>query len=292
MAPSTSIRPVTVALGLALTGALVLAARAGGRGCAGPGPRDFGEPQAEERILLVGNSFTSANALGDQLAHLVACARGDDVLPYVEVVAPDGGRLAERVGDDAVATALARDAFATVVLQEQSQIPALPRDTPPARTSRAAVAALHGRIRRAGAETVLFATWGYRAGDPAQGARGGSFDAMQDALTAGYEALRDATDGQARVAPVGEAFRAVQQLPRRDGDGAFDALYAADDKHPSPAGSYLAAAVLTATITGRPTQACTWRPGGVPDALAATLRQVADRAVLPWSERSATDSDR
>ena len=89
--------------------------------------------------------------------------------------------------------------------------------------------------RSQGTEPVLFLTWGRRDGFSETGHA--SFDSMQAAITSAYTDIADEVG--ARVAPVGEAWAATRD--RVD-------LFAGDGSHPSPAGTYLAAAVLYATI--------------------------------------------
>jgi hypothetical protein len=63
--------------------------------------------------------------------------------------------------------------------------------------------ALHDKISRDGAETLLFMTWGYKHGDQ-HNWPGDSFADMQGRLSEGYSAL--AAELQAAVAPAGLAW--------------------------------------------------------------------------------------
>src|SRR5262245_58792108 len=87
-------------------------------------------------------------------------------------------------------------------------------------------------IRRAGARTALYMVW------PTADRR---FDF--DGVQASYEAAAKAVGGV--FLPAGDALRRVSQLDRHP------ALFAADGFHPSVAGSYLAALVITRALTGR-----------------------------------------
>ena len=82
---------------------------------------------------------------------------------------------------------------------------------------------------------------------------------MQDELESGYLDYRDnisANGGNAWVAPVGLAFEHIHDkivaeggTPTNSGNTFYN-LYTNDGSHPSLSGSYLAAVVLYATITG------------------------------------------
>lgn len=121
-----------------------------------------------------------------------------------------------------------------VVIQEQSQIPAMPRKIrdrkmfPPLRQ-------LVTEARAAGAIPVLYQTWGRRHGDP--NVKGDAFDAMTDRLRDGYRAAaRNA--GGLLVVPVGDAWQKAVLA------GRADALFHEDGSHPSKAGNDLTASVF------------------------------------------------
>jgi hypothetical protein len=101
-------------------------------------------------------------------------------------------------------------------------------------------------IRQAGAETVFAMVQPYRD----------TPEATTDEVAAAYTEVGQELG--ARVAPVGLAFqRAQQERPDLN-------LYAADRKHPSWAGIYLAGCVLYATLFGRSPVGLTYRMQGPP----------------------------
>jgi hypothetical protein len=127
-----------------------------------------------------------------------------------------------------------------VVLQEQSSLGSLfvnghAAISDPSRIFYPAVRAFDGEIRKAGAKTILMLTWAPRA-EPE----------LQDALTAAYMTIGRQVG--ASVAPVGIAWATARR--DRPSIDLFDPA-PWDGLHPSPAGSYLAAAVLFTTITGQ-----------------------------------------
>src|SRR5205823_5750455 len=119
-----------------------------------------------------------------------------------------------------------------LVLQGQSTEPLSARQS----FSRCA-ARFKAEADHVGAMTILFATWARPAGDPyyKEPTSGGSPAAMQAGLNSAYASV--AENIGAMLAPVGVAFERAQQNSSKirllDGT-----------QHPSPAGTYLAAAVL------------------------------------------------
>ena len=146
-----------------------------------------------------------------------------------------------------------------VVLQDQSQIPGFPRSQNEWIASKDGAVEIAEVIEDNGGETVLMMTWGRRDGDSNNAWRFPDFSTMQDELESGYLDYRDnisANGGNAWVAPVGLAFEHIHDkivaeggTPTNSGNTFYN-LYTGDGSHPSLSGSYLAAVVLYATITG------------------------------------------
>ena len=231
-----------------LAGSLVVSR---GTGCLFAGDRCV-------RVLFIGNSYTSVNDLPGTFAALVRSGGG---AVETTMIAPGGALLADHAGSPDVAAAIAGTAWTAVVLQEQSQVPAVPeaRD----RQMATAVASLAAQVRRAGSRLYLLETWAHRDGWPE---RGLDRAAMQAAIDQGYRDV--AARNAAFVVPAGEAWdRAVREAPGI-------ALWQADGSHPTAAGTYLAACVLYASLTG-------WSPeglaetGGLPADQASTLQRIA-----------------
>ena len=187
------------------------------------------------RVLMLGNSFTSAN----DLPHLLEQALGGPDAAVVAAHTRGGARLAEHLNPKTKMGAATQRAFAEqpwdfVVLQEMSNGPI----TSPERF-RESSKRLCAQIRAIGARPVFYATWAYQEGN-----------ARLDKLGLGYrecyEALHDAyaqaaRENDALLADVGSAFFA--QAANRN-------LYAADGCHPNEDGSRLAARVIAQTIRG------------------------------------------
>jgi hypothetical protein len=192
------------------------------------------------RVLFVGNSFTFKNDMPALVHQLAAGDHEARPVFAVQYTAP-GWRLKKAAHDDGLTDLLSEVQWEAVVLQEQSQIPSLSIDErrrelyPFARS-------LQEKIARSGANTVLFMTWGYRDGDDTNWP-GDTFAGMQARLARGYSEL--AAEIPASVAPVGLSW--AEALRRRPGLP----LWAGDGKHPSRMGSYLAACVFYAVLSGR-----------------------------------------
>lgn len=182
--------------------------------------------EAPDRVLFVGNSFTYYNnSLHNHYDDLVRSARPDDVGGLrVRSMTISGGRLPEhRAGLESMLDA---EPWDVVVLQGHSRAP-IGDETGDAFLVAAADYA--DMIRARGAEPVLFMTWAY-TGMPEMTAQ----------LAKAYTNAGD--DLGARVAPVGLAFaRVTDERPDIE-------LRIADRRHPSLAGTYLAACVFFSVL--------------------------------------------
>lgn len=173
------------------------------------------------RILMLGNSLTTANNMPQTLSELTGA--------QVVVHARGGASLAEQLNPNtrlgaATQAALAAGEFGYVVLQEMSHKPV----TNP-QAYRNAVDALCAWAHSAKALPVIYATWGYAADCPKLDALGLSYDQMATGMRTAFEEA--ALENGALLADPGRLFFA-----RGDRQ-----LWAADGVHPSPAGSRLAA---------------------------------------------------
>ena len=185
------------------------------------------------RILFIGNSYTTVNDLPSVFASL---ARSGGHRVESKSAAVDGWTLANHADSLATTAALAASPWDIVVLQEQSQIPAIEEF----RQSQMYPAArrLIGSIRNRGARPLFYLTWGRRDGWPENALP--DYASMQAAIVNGYLAI--AADQRVAVAPVGVAWATL--VTRAAGTP----LWQQDGSHPSEAGTYLAACVFYATI--------------------------------------------
>jgi hypothetical protein len=221
------------------------------------------------RVLFVGNSFTHSNDLPGMVDQLAAAA---DRPVQIGVMAPGGWWWRDHVASEKTMGAIADGDWDFVVLQEQSMVPAL--SDMARQVSRPAAVKLAVAAIEAGARPVLFLTWGHRDGNAEVGHS--SYSTMQAAIANTYSEIGAAVTGE--IAPVGMAWwMAREERPDLS-------LYQGDGIHPSEAGSYLAAAVITGTILNVDVKAID-QSLGLPEDTAAQLRSFASRAVngeVPW----------
>ncbi|TMD08020.1 MAG: hypothetical protein E6J01_04565 [Chloroflexi bacterium] len=216
------------------------------------------------RVLFIGNSYTSVNDLPTMFAKL---ARSGGHRVETGRATEDGSTLADHAGSSRTTTALTSANWNIVVLQEQSQIPAVDQFQqtqmyPAART-------LVAMVRRIGAQPIFFITWAHRDGWPENGLV--DYTAMQSAIDDAY--LTIASEQHVAVAPVGFAW---QTLLGQEGS---PGLWRDDGSHPTEKGTYLAACVFYATIFRESPKGLTYH-GGLSGAEASTLQQVAAVTVL------------
>lgn len=221
-------------------------------------------------VLFIGNSYTYANDLPNTLRQL-ALSLGDTVT--VASSTPGGYQFVQHANYAPTLTAIASQPWDHVVLQEQSQLGALPF---PVTTTQASAAQLVDTIRahEACSMPVFYMTWGRQNGDDLNCPDFPfmcTYQGMQDALIANYTALAEEND--AFVAPVGAAWSQVRALHP------LIELYSGDGSHPSPAGTYLAACVFYCTLFEESCVNASFN-GSIDAATAAILRGIASEVVL------------
>ena len=184
---------------------------------------------ADMRILMLGNSLTTAN----DLPTLVGNLTGAEVVVH----ALGGARLAEQLNPKTrlgalTQQALANDPWDYVVLQESSNGPVVHRER-----FLEAAAQLCEQIHNAGATPIMFATWAYAPTCPKLAKMGISRGEMHALLESAYHEA--AQNGSALVADVGHAFFEYENPVE---------LYRPDGVHPSAEGTALAASVIASCI--------------------------------------------
>lgn len=243
--PAFLVRRSSIVLLLACV-CLLPVARAEARAAAG----DPSSPQAQPparlpaskagpvRVLFIGNSYTYFNNLPELVQGLAAGMTPARRIEFARVLVGGATLMSHWKQGDAL-KALHGSRWDYVFLQEQSTlgttvIDGVPTISDPNRYFWPYVREFDREIKKAGAKTVLLATWARR--DQPR-----NFDAVTHAyMTIGREL-------HALVVPAGTAWqRALQAQPDL-------ALYNNDGSHPAPAGSYLAAlTVLSALFDAEP----------------------------------------
>lgn len=234
-------------------------------GCASaPGCGGAGDSGRCLRILFIGNSFTQVNDLPGTFA---AMARAGGYHVETAIAAEGGAALEDQLNSADTLAKLGGSKWDFVVLQEQSQLPAVEayrrvQMYPAARRLVATIAAT-------GARPMFFMTWGHRDGWPENGLP--TYESMQAQIAIGY--LTIARELNVPVAPVGSAWLAVAR-----NYSSLD-LWQADGVHPSELGTYLAASVFYAAIFQRSPAGSNY-VGTLPAATAQILQAVAGQTVL------------
>jgi hypothetical protein len=177
------------------------------------------------RILFIGNSFTQRNDLPSLVAGLLEAGGGEPI--ETERVIANGASLRRHWNGGTARERLEAGSWDLVVLQEQSTLPIKNR----ARYHEN-VRLFHPLIQAQGARTALYLTWARRHAPESQR----ELDAAVDEIAGELDTV---------VVPVGPAWEQVLAHP------SAPELYDTDGSHPSPAGSYLAACVFYAVLSGR-----------------------------------------
>lgn len=194
---------------------------------------------AQTTVLFIGNSYIYSNDLPNMFSQLSA-SLGEPVT--VGSSTPGGYQLLQHASNAQTQAAITARPWDFVVLQEQSQLGALPMEVT---TTQEGAALLADAIETNHECTypVFFMTWGRENGDALNCPDFPfmcTYEGMQLGLRDNYVSLAEANDGYA--APVGWAWKLVREThPDID-------LYSTDGSHPSPAGTYLAACVFHCTL--------------------------------------------
>jgi hypothetical protein len=176
------------------------------------------------RILFIGNSHTYLNGLPFQVRAMVDHVLGQGRC-FAWMCATGGQTLLGHSGELAEVAAIRFHPWDHIVLQEATH-PFRGYDA-----LREGFDALEPHLRFSGAELLFYQTWSRRQRPHHQAELDVAFNRL-------------ATEKSLRVIPVADAWhRAIKQHPQLD-------LYDEDGSHASPAGTYLAACVFFAALTG------------------------------------------
>ena len=221
-------------------------------------------------VLFIGNSYTTANDL-PYMVRQIALSLGDTVSTGVQ--APGGYTLMGHSDAPATLGALNSQQWDYVVLQEQSQLGALPTSEGFTDVG-AATLAYAMQDSSECAYPVFYMTWGRKNGDQSNCLwypHMCTYDSMQQALRDNYIQL--ALDNEGYVSPVGWAWKHV-----RDTHPNIE-MYQPDESHPSVAGTYLAACVFYCTLFKQSCVGTSFTSSLQPDS-AAILQAIASATVL------------
>ena len=186
-----------------------------------------------KRILFIGNSYTGG--IRSTMTSLVKESPHQGA--HLEFITPGGKNLLFHAANVKTIERIRDGDWDIVVLQDQSQTPALMPD----RFLKGAKK-LHEIIAASGAQTAYYETWGRRDGDKKNKEQMPTYEKMQDALTASYEQATKRDN--AILVPVGKAWRRVRERHPKHGRE----LYRKDGSHPSATGAYVASICFYARL--------------------------------------------
>ncbi len=220
------------------------------------------------RVLFIGNSYTHYNLLPVLVSRLAA-AMPDPLRLRVRAVTRPGYTLRMHWKKRKELLSRIRNGkYSHVVLQGHSLDPIDRIDEFQEYASR-----FDRAIDAAGAQTVLYQTWARHPGDrlyrdhPLVHSAEEMFARVDDVYARAAHRL------DARLAPVGLAFkRALQQHPDLR-------LYRPDGSHPSRSGTFLAACVIFGSLTDSDPARSAYRPHEISRSEARKLKQVAAAAL-------------
>jgi hypothetical protein len=199
-------------------------------------------PSSMTRVLFIGNSYTYQNSLPEMLEAFTRALAPQTRLETESVLA-GGATLRSHLAQGTAPRRISEGGWSHVVLQEQSLLGGMRIDGvaylgDPEDLFFPAARQLATQASAVGARPLFYMTWSRKANL-----------AAQSHLTQAY--ARIAAELGAALSPAGVAWERVRrERPELE-------LYVEDGHHPGPAGSYLSACVLFASIFRRP---CTGAP--------------------------------
>jgi hypothetical protein len=237
--------------------ALLLSA-CGDTGAGGPEPTPAAT--ADINLLFMGNSHTSANNLTGMVGAMVSAARPTETVAAIR--APGSMFLDERISHPSTISLLRSQDWSFVVLQAQKY-----SSSGQFEYSTAEAVELVRIARQQNALPILFPEW------PRKNVRETQRIYDLHVSIAQQEA--------ACIAPIGQAWDlALSRHPEL-------VLHADDGNHSAPAGAFLAALVLYATITeASPLDLPTLTQFSVDAETQTLLRAVADETIQAWPPRA------
>ena len=185
------------------------------------------------KILFIGNSYTFYNDM-PKLLEALLIENGYDA--SVDSVTKGGRKLYANleIGDEyntRISELISKNSYDALFLQEQSYFPLVDEE-------RFEYAVAHLKKLVGAKRTLLYATWGRKAGCPLLDELSLSSSEMTKALHSAYSKIAKATGCE--LSPVGLAFDSICDKLE---------LYAPDLSHPSYIGSSLAAIVHYKSLT-------------------------------------------
>lgn len=208
--------------------------------------------QVTKKVLFIGNSYTAVNNLPSIISSMAT--NSGDLLIH-DSNTPGGFRFLNHASDATTLNKINSNDWDYVVLQAQSQETAL-SETQMTSEVYPYATSLSGIIRQNNdcSQPLFYMTWGRKNGDPANCPFIPwvcSYEGMEDVIQNSYTFM--AEENAAVLAPAGAVWRYL-----RANNPTTIELYAADESHPSIAGSYAAACALYTMIYKKDPTLLTW----------------------------------
>ena len=249
------------------------------------------EPKTEEEktlnILFLGNSLIYYNDM-PQIFRSLATAGGKKVV--VDSVTKGSATMSDFASPDTTVGKQMRKKLSArnwdyIVIEPSRRI--TPFETTVMDAESAAAKTLQNMATQIGAEIILYAVWGNNTGSaevltaktPTNMVKEGARNITRSAHTNFMHSATQTISQELGGVTVVEAGYAFENLIA-DPNGANINLYHTDNRHPSPAGSYLVAAAFYATIFGEPASSVSSYTNDLSASTANVLRSVADKTVL------------
>lgn len=207
------------------------------------------------RILFIGNSFTHMHNFTTMVSELASFSN-DTII--TEQSAFDSHTLEKHSTTEETLQKIALNCWDYVVLQEQSQRPAMDETTFKEKTlffANKLDSIIH--FHNPNAQTLLFMTWGRKFGDRELYKKFpycSSYSGMQDKLAERYWLLGSKL--AAAVIPCGIAWKYFQEEH-------YINLFDEDFKHPNIVGSYLNACMFYSFLTKKTPEGILYNPAGL-----------------------------
>lgn len=228
--------------------------------------------QETKKVLFLGNSYTAVNNLPEMVSSMAESTENN--LIY-DTYTPGGYRFMDHASDANSLGKISSDAWDFVVLQGQSQETAFPQTQLNSEVYPYAKFLVDDvRQNNACSIPLFYMTWGRKNGDPVNCEFAPwfcNYKDMDDYIKNTYISLTE--ENHAQVSPVGAVWRYL-----KDHNTTIE-LFAADDSHPSEAGTYVAACTFYTMIYKADPTAITWN-SNLSEEDADTLRETVKAIVF------------
>lgn len=219
-----------------------------------------------ENILFIGNSYTGG--IKKTVTELFKQQNSNSKIQYIS---PGGKNLMFHVKNPKTVDKIKNGNWDKIVLQDQSQTPALPGYNKVFHDATAEFTKLFKSLKKK-PKVYYYMTWGRRDGDKKNARVFPDYESMQKLLTDNYK--KAARANGATIVPVGLGFKEFFQ---KDKDF-FKSLYTGDGSHPSKAGAYLAACMFFGILEESPVISIKWNSSLEPSD-AVKIRMVAKKII-------------